>query len=89
MTSSKQLAAHYIWPTEKYEIKSPMLDIRPDGTLVFQEMFSGALEYFYKGLSGWIYHCEGDYEYTMASILENHLLPIVILNVVKDLIIEL
>jgi len=63
MTSSKQLAAHYIWPTEKYEIKSPMLDIRPDGTLVFQEMFSGALEYFYKGLSGWIYQCDGDYEY--------------------------
>ena len=63
LTSSKQLAAHYIWNTEKYEIKSPMLDIRPDGTLVFQEMFSGALEYFYKGLSGWIYHCDGDYAY--------------------------
>lgn len=63
MTSSKQLAAHYIWPTEKYEIKSPMLDIRPDGTLVFQEMFSGALEYFYKGLSGWIYQCDGDFQY--------------------------
>lgn len=62
MTSSKQLAAHYIWPTDKYEIKSPMLDIRPDGTLVFQEMFSGALEYFYKGLSGWIYQCDGDYK---------------------------
>ena len=63
MTSSKQLAAHYIWNTKQYEIKSPMLDIRPDGTLVFQEMFSGALEYFYKGLSGWIYHCDGDFEY--------------------------
>ena len=63
MTSSKQLAAHYIWPTKKYEIKSPMLDIRPDGTLVFQEMFSGALVYFYKGLSGWIYQCSGNFEY--------------------------
>ncbi len=63
MTSSKQLAAHYIWNTEKYQIKSPMLDIRPDGTLIFQEMFSGALEYFYKGLSGWIYECEGDFQY--------------------------
>jgi len=63
MTSSKQLAAHYIWNTEKYAIKSPMLDIRPDGTLVFQEMFSGALEYFYKGLSGWIYQCDGDFQY--------------------------
>jgi len=40
-----------------------MLDIRPDGTLVFQEMFSGALEYFYKGLSGWIYECEGEFQY--------------------------
>lgn len=40
-----------------------MLDIRPDGTLIFQEMFSGALEYFYKGLSGWIYECAGDYKY--------------------------
>jgi len=68
MTSSKQLAAHYIWPTEKYEIKSPMLDIRPDGTLVFQEMFSGALEYFYKGLNGWIYQCDGDYEYLRCDI---------------------
>jgi hypothetical protein len=63
MTSSKQLAAHYIWNTEQYPIKSPMLDIRPDGTLVFQEMFSGALAYFYKGLSGWIYRCDGEYAY--------------------------
>lgn len=37
------------------------MDIRKDGVLVFQEMFSGALEYFYKGLSGYIYHCVGDY----------------------------
>jgi hypothetical protein len=63
MTSSRQLAAHYIWDTDKYEIKSPSLDIRPDGTLVYQEMFSGALEYFYKGLSGYIYRIEGDYKY--------------------------
>ena len=63
MTSSRQLAAHYIWNIEQYPIKSPMLDIRPDGTLVFQEMFSGALEYFYRGLSGWIYRCEGDFQY--------------------------
>lgn len=40
----------------------PMLDIRKDGVLVFQEMFNGALEYFYKGLSGYIYHCVGDYQ---------------------------
>jgi hypothetical protein len=67
MTSSRQLAAHYIWNTKQYEIKSPMLNIRPDGVLVFQEMFSGALEYFYKGLCGWIYHCVGDYEYNENS----------------------
>ena len=33
MTSSKQLAAHYIWSTKKYEIKSPMLDIRFAGSV--------------------------------------------------------
>ena len=38
-----------------------MLDIRKDGTLVFQEMFPGALSYFYQGLSGYIYHCIGEY----------------------------
>ncbi|MEJ6952282.1 hypothetical protein [Natronospora cellulosivora (SeqCode)] len=62
LTTSKQLALHYIWNTDKLEIKMPMLDIRKDGVLVFQEMFSGALEYFYKGLSGYIYHCVGDYQ---------------------------
>lgn len=62
LTTNKQLALHYIWNYEKLAIKSPMLDIRKDGLLVFQEMFSGALEYFYKGLSGCIYHCVGNYE---------------------------
>jgi len=61
LTTSKQLALHYIWDTEKLAVKMPMLDIRKDGVLVFQEMFSGALEYFYRGLSGYIYHCVGDY----------------------------
>ncbi|WP_026477713.1 hypothetical protein [Alkaliphilus transvaalensis] len=62
LTTSKQLALHYIWDTEKVPFKMPMLDIRKDGILVFQEMFSGALEYFYKGLSGYIYHSVGDYQ---------------------------
>ena len=62
LTSSKQLALHYIWDTERIGIKMPMLNILQDGTLVFQEMFSGALEYFYKGVSGYIYQCEGDYK---------------------------
>ena len=62
LTSNKQLALHYIWDLSRCPTKSPMLDIRKDGTLVFQEMFSGALAFFYKGLSGYIYHCIGDYE---------------------------
>lgn len=37
------------------------MDIQPD-KVVFQEMFPGALERFYKGVSGYIYRCEGDYE---------------------------
>lgn len=47
--------------------KMPMLDIRKDGVLVFQEMFSGALDYFYKGLSGYIYHCVGEYQLNEES----------------------
>ena len=61
LTTSRQLALHYIWDMERIGVKCPMLDIRPDGTLVFEEMFSGALGYFYKGVSGYIYRCEGDY----------------------------
>lgn len=62
LTTSRQLALHYIWDTGRLGVKMPMLDIRKDGTLVFQEMFSGALEYFYKGVSGYIYRCVGDYK---------------------------
>ena len=67
LTTSKQLALHYIWDTERSPTKMPMLDIRKDGVLVFQEMFSGALQYFYKGLSGYIYHCVGDYTVNDAT----------------------
>ena len=62
LTTSKQLALHYIWDEKRIGVKMPMLDIRKDGVLVFQEMFSGALEYFYKGVSGYIYRCIGDYK---------------------------
>lgn len=62
LTTSRQLALHYIWDEKRIGVKMPMLDIRKDGTLVFQEMFSGALEYFYRGVSGYIYRCIGDYE---------------------------
>ena len=44
-----------------------MLDIRKDGVLVFQEMFSNALEHLYKGLSGYVYHCTGEYEHENDS----------------------
>ena len=67
LTTSKQLALHYIMDEENRPPKWPMLDIRNDGVLVFQEMFSGALEYFYKGLCGYIYHCIGDYEISVES----------------------
>ena len=67
LTTNKQLALHYIWDMNRIGVKMPMLNIRPDGTLVFQEMFSGALEYFYKGVAGCIYHCEGDYEISKAT----------------------
>ena len=67
LTSSRQLALHYIWDTNRLGVKMPMVDIRKDGVLVFQEMFSGALEYFYKGVSGYIYHCEGEYTPTPDS----------------------
>ena len=67
LTSSRQLALHYIWDTNRLGVKMPMVDIRKDGVLVFQEMFSGALEYFYKGVSGYIYHCEGEYAPTPDS----------------------
>jgi hypothetical protein len=38
-----------------------MVDIRTD-KVVFQEMFSGALERFYRGVSGYVYRCVGGYE---------------------------
>lgn len=62
LTTNRQLALHYIWDAKRLGTKMPMLDIRPDGTLVFQEMFPGALEYLYKGVSGCIYRCNGSFE---------------------------
>jgi len=67
LTTSKQLALHYIWDFARCPYKSPMLDIRKDGVLVFQEMYSNALEYLYEGLSGYIYHAVGEYDHENAS----------------------
>jgi len=44
-----------------------MLDIRKDGVLVFQEMYSNALEYLYKDLCGYVYHCVGEYDHDNDS----------------------
>jgi|TergutMp193P3_1026864.scaffolds.fasta_scaffold67659_2 hypothetical protein len=62
LTLNKQLALFYIWDLNRFPFKVPLLDVRKDGVIVFQEMCSGALEYLYKGLSGYIYHCIGSYE---------------------------
>ncbi|MCH5287689.1 MAG: hypothetical protein J1E43_09710 [Christensenellaceae bacterium] len=80
LTASRQLALHYIWDTQRLGIKMLMLDIRNDGTLVFQEMFSGALEYFYKGVSGCTYHCEGGVptdSSVATSVAANVIAPVV------------
>jgi len=60
LTTLKQLALHYI-------TRCRMLDIRADGTIVFQEMFSGALAHYYKGASGYLYTCRSDYALDPAS----------------------
>ena len=60
LTTNPQLAIHYIRDKSRLWI-SPTLDVREDGVLVYQEMFSNALEYMYKGVSGYIYRVSGDY----------------------------
>ncbi len=53
LTTNPQLAIHYIRDKSRLWI-SPTLDVREDGVLVYQEMFSNALEYMYKGISGYV-----------------------------------
>jgi hypothetical protein len=67
LTTNKQLATHYIWNSNMFPLKMPMLKICEDGVLIFQEMFSDALALFYKGLSGYLYICEGDYKTSKES----------------------
>lgn len=67
LTTSRQLALHYIWDLERIGVKMPMLHICDNGKLIFKEMFSGALAYFYKDVCGYIYHCEGDYPLNPGS----------------------
>ena len=87
LTTSRQLALHYIWDVERLALKMPMLKILDDGTLIFQEMFSGALEYFYKGVSGYIYCCEGDFPVDSAvltSVSTDQPVPIVGCEYIDD-----
>ena len=66
LTTSRQVALHYISNFRNLPFRSPMLDIKEE-VIVYQEMYSGALELSCKGVSGYIYHCIGDYE-----MCENH-----------------
>ena len=89
LTTSKQLALHYIWDYERVGVKWPMLHIRDDGVLVFQEMFSGALEFLYRGLSGCIYRCVGDYEIdpnsgVLTCATSKNAVPIVDCEIIDD-----
>ncbi len=89
LTTSRQLALHYIWDSTKLTSRMPMLDIKDDGVLVFQEMFSGALEYFYKGLSGYIYHCEGTLNENNNSgvhtcVTSNTIVPVIKSEYISD-----
>ena len=69
LTTRKQVALHYISNYKKLPFSSPMLDIQDD-VIIYQEMYSGALELSCKGVSGYIYRCVGDYE-----IMENMGVP--------------
>jgi len=60
LTTNPQLAIHYIRDKNRLW-SSPTLDIREDGVLVFQEMFSDALAYMYSGVSGYVYRVTGAY----------------------------
>ncbi|MGI6769262.1 MAG: hypothetical protein ACOX5E_00115 [Bacilli bacterium] len=61
LTNRKQVALHYISNFKTLPFSSPMLNIKDD-VIIYQEMYSGALELSCKGVSGYIYHCVGDYK---------------------------
>jgi hypothetical protein len=89
LTTNKQLALHYIWNKSKFPVTYPMLHICDDGKLIFQEMFSGALELFYKGLSGYIYHCVGEYKINSrvgvtTAATSNEPVPIIDCEFIED-----
>ena len=61
LTTRRQVALHYISNYKVLPFSSPMLNIKDD-VIVYQEMYSGALELSCRGVSGYIYRCVGDYE---------------------------
>jgi hypothetical protein len=66
LSTKRQIALHYASNYRKLPFSSPMLNIQDD-VIIYQEMYSGALELSCKGVSGYIYRCVGDYEMS-----ENH-----------------
>ncbi|MCL2773969.1 MAG: hypothetical protein FWD71_11530 [Oscillospiraceae bacterium] len=70
LTTRKQVALHYISNFKKLLFSSPMLYIGED-VITYQEMYSGALELSCKGVSGYIYHCIGDYEMNESHGVES------------------
>ena len=61
LSTKRQIALHYASNYKELLFSSPMLDIQED-RIIYQEMYSGALELSCKGVSGYIYRCVGDYE---------------------------
>lgn len=66
LSTNRQIALHYASDYKKLLFSSPMLNIQ-ENVIIYQEMYSGALELSCKGVSGYIYHCVGEYEMS-----ENH-----------------
>lgn len=88
LSTSRQVALFYIWDFKKDPVRRMMMDIRPD-KVVFQEMFSGALERFYKGVSGYVYHCVGNYEMSenrgvKTCAISRQPVPVVDTEYIKD-----
>jgi len=67
LSTRRQVALHYASNYKNLPFSSPMLNIQDD-VLIYQEMYSGALELSCKGVSGYIYHCIGGIgEYEMSE----------------------
>lgn len=66
LTTSRALAPIYIWDKPfkwmNYFIR------KEDGAPVYTESFPNALAVFYKGVRGWVYVCQGEYEQNGTGI---------------------